>query len=124
VRGAPDLDLAAHHRGRHLRLELAVAIDDGHVSHLGAESLDLRQHAHLAQDLHLLAAEVDGRAAVTQGRGLLDHGDLEAVAVQPVGGGRAGDGRSGNQDLRHFCLLNSVCGHTVASGADRLLIVR
>lgn len=44
------------------------------------------------------ALEVDGLAAGPQGGCLLDHGDAEAVPVQPVGEGGTGDAGAGDEN--------------------------
>ena len=54
-----------------------------------------------------MAAKIDPEATAAQRRRSLDDGRLEAVAAQPIGEGRPGDARAGNQDAKvaHDVLL-------------------
>jgi hypothetical protein len=76
-----------------------VGIHEGEPPGVHVRLAQLRVEPHALDDLAGGAADVDGVAAAADRGGLLDDGDLEAVAVEPVGQGRAGDARAGDEDL-------------------------
>jgi hypothetical protein len=94
-----DLHIAAEKLAGHDGQLSPGRVEELHVGPPGLAAEDLLPHAHALQHGQLgPALEVDGLAARAQRGGALDDGDLEAVAIQPVGQGRAGDARAGDQN--------------------------
>jgi hypothetical protein len=94
-----DLHIAAEKLAGHDGQLPPGRVEELHVGPPGLAAEDLLANAHALQHAQLgPALEVDGLAARAQCGGALDHGDLEAVAIQPVGQGRTGDARAGDQN--------------------------
>jgi hypothetical protein len=87
----------------------AVAPDVGDVPHAGVGGARGAEQAHPLEHLGGGAADVDLVTAVAQGRGPLDDRGAEAVPVQLVGQGRAGEAGTADEYLamRHAATIQT-----------------
>src|SRR2546430_16382159 len=93
---ALDLPLAAHERGGQRDERPPGSVDDDLLTHPGLRPAHRVDQVHPAQQLHLRSAEVDAVATGPQLWRLLDDGDVEVAAEQPIRERRAGDARTGD----------------------------
>jgi hypothetical protein len=98
--------------GGHAGQPLAGGVDVGHAAGADVGLADLVQDAHAVGHATSRPAQVDGLPAGAWGRGPLHHRWCEPVAAQPVGQGRSGDARAGDEDLPvlHVSLLVGSAG--------------
>jgi len=99
----------SHPAGHGLRVDggnrISIAIHKCQLPCIDMGRPELRQHAHALDDIDRAASHIHGVAATAYGVRPLDHRDVEAVAIEPVGQRRPGDAGAGDQDRAGFCAL-------------------
>jgi hypothetical protein len=86
----------------------------------GHQFLDPGQHPHPLGDLHRGAEQVDRvPAGLAQRRGALDHGDVVAVAAEPVGEDGTRDARARDEDPHPHTFSAPTNRSTSLTGTSR-----